>query len=74
MIIRKASHDDLEIITEIYNEAIEHSNATFDTEPKTIDEQKQWFTDHGSKNPILVAEKNGKIVGWAALSKWSDRC
>ncbi len=29
---------------------------------------------HGSKNPILVAEKNGLIIGWAALSLWSDRC
>jgi len=39
-----------------------------------MNEQKSWFNDHGYKNPIIVAELNEKIVGWASLSKWSDRC
>ncbi len=30
--------------------------------------------EHGLKNPIMVAEQDRKIVGWGALSKWSDRC
>ena len=72
--IRSARREDLDAITEIYNEAIIKTVATFDTEPKTYEEQKKWFDDHGSKNPILVAEQNGVIVGWASLSKWSDRC
>ena len=33
-----------------------------------------WFADHGPKYPILVAEEHGIVVGWASLSKWSDRC
>ncbi|UCH72291.1 MAG: N-acetyltransferase [Thermoplasmatales archaeon] len=72
--IRAALVDDLEKITEIYNEAILKTVATFDTNQKTIKEQKNWFMDHGAKNPILVAERNGDVVGFAALSKWSDRC
>jgi L-amino acid N-acyltransferase YncA len=72
--LRSARMEDLDAITEIYNEAISKTVATFDTEPKTYEEQKKWFDDHGSKNPILVAEQNGVIVGWASLSKWSDRC
>lgn len=72
--LRPARIKDLDAITEIYNEAIIKTVATFDTEPKTYEEQKKWFHDHGSKNPILVAELNGMIVGWASLSKWSDRC
>lgn len=72
--IRKAKLKDLKQITEIYNEAILKTNATFDTKKKSLKEQKKWFEDHGQKNPILVAEKNGFIVGWASLSKWSDRC
>jgi len=74
LIIRQAKLEDLEAVTEIYNEAIQKTVATFDTEPKTIVEQKIWFTNHGSKYPILVAELDGVIVGWASLSKWSDRC
>jgi L-amino acid N-acyltransferase YncA len=72
--LRSARRDDLDSITEIYNEAIVKTVATFDTELKTYEEQKKWFDDHESKNPILVAELNGVIVGWASLSKWSDRC
>ena len=72
--LRSAIMEDLDAITEIYNEAIIKTVATFDTELKTNDEQKKWFDDHGSKNPILVAEQNGVIVSWASLSKWSDRC
>jgi len=72
--IRKAALEDIDGITKIYNEAILKTAATFDTEPKTIEEQKEWFISHGSKNSILVVEKNDIIVGWAALSIWSDRC
>lgn len=72
--IRKAKLEDLEGITDIYNDAILKTVATFDTEPKTIDGQKQWFEEHGSRYPVLVAEKEKAIVGWASLSAWSDRC
>ena len=72
--IREAVVEDLQAITEIYNEAIRRTVATFDTEPKHLAEQEEWFNEHGAKNPILVAELSGKIVGWASLSKWSDRC
>jgi phosphinothricin acetyltransferase len=74
IIVRKATPDDLTAITEIYNQAILKTTATFDTEPKSLEEQKVWFESHGPKYPILVAEQDNKIVGWASLSKWSDRC
>ena len=72
--IIKAAMKDLGAITEIYNEAVLKTVATFDTEPKTVEKQKPWFESHDSMHPILVAEQDGAIVGWASLSKWSDRC
>ena len=72
--IRPAALGDLKSITEIYNEAVRNTVATFDTEEKSIDEQKNWFENHGPKNPIIVAEKNNQIVGWAALSQYSNKC
>ncbi|UCB53574.1 MAG: N-acetyltransferase [Candidatus Zixiibacteriota bacterium] len=72
--IRPATLTDLPAITDIYNESILKTVATFDTEPKTPEEQMIWFAEHGPKYPILVAEGNGIVVGWASLSKWSDRC
>lgn len=72
--IRKAILEDLEGITEIYNDVILTSIATFDTEIKTVEEQKIWFYEHGSKNPIVVAELDKEIIGFASLSKYSTRC
>lgn len=71
--IRRATINDLSAITRTYNKAILTTVATFDTEPKTMEEQRGWFAQHGDKYPLLVAESNDAVVGWAALSAWSDR-
>src|SRR5262245_11940701 len=65
--IRRAQIKDLEAITEIYNEAILTTTATFDTEPKSLVERKQWFEEHDEKFPILAAVVEGRVVGWASL-------
>jgi phosphinothricin acetyltransferase len=72
--IRKATARDIPDITDIYNDAILRTVATFDTELKSIVQQRKWFKQHSAQFPILVAEKNGRVAGWASLSKWSDRC
>lgn len=72
--VRRAAFEDLSAITEIYNQAILKTTATFDTEPKTVENQKTWFENHGTKYLLLVAEEDGKVLGWASLSRWSDRC
>jgi len=74
MQIRLAKRADLEAITAIYNEAIETTTATFDTEPRTMAEQLRWFEEHTGRFPIYVADLGGDIVGWASLSPWSGRC
>ena len=65
--IRPAEVSDLDAITDVYNEAIQTTNATFDTEPKTKSEQLRWFESHGPKHPIIVAEldinNGGKLIG-----------
>jgi phosphinothricin acetyltransferase len=71
--IRPARQADLPAITDIYNEAILTTTATFDTETKTVEQQQDWFEEHGPDYPLLVAELDGSIVGWTCLSKWSDR-
>jgi phosphinothricin acetyltransferase len=73
VVIRRAVQADLEAITEIYNEAIATTTATFDTEPKTSAERLTWFAGHGERHPVLVADLEGKVAGWACLSPWSDR-
>lgn len=74
MQIREALIDDIPAITEIYNYAILHTDATFDTELKKNEEQRLWFNAHGYNYPLLVGIINGKVKGWASLSRYSDRC
>src|SRR5438093_1274607 len=71
--IRRGGAGDLQAITDIYNEAILTTTATFDTEPKTVDERRAWLGSHDPRHPILVAVVNGEVVGWASISKWSER-
>ncbi|MBI5247181.1 MAG: GNAT family N-acetyltransferase [Elusimicrobia bacterium] len=72
--IRAAVLADLPAVTEIYNQAVLRATGTFDTEPKTLEQQKEWFARHGSSHPVIVAEENGAVVGWACVSQYSDRC
>jgi phosphinothricin acetyltransferase len=74
VIIRQAALRDLDAITAIYNDAIVRTTATFDIEPKNSEQQTAWFNEHDSKYKILVAEVDTEIIGWASLSRWSDRC
>jgi phosphinothricin acetyltransferase len=71
--IRRATTADLPGITDIYNDAIVNTTATFDTEPKSLEDRARWLATHGERYPVLVAERNGEVVGWASLSPWSDR-
>lgn len=71
--IRRAVLSDATAIAGIYNQAIEATTATFDTEPKTSMEREQWLRSHDDRHPVFVAEREGNVVGWASLTKWSDR-
>jgi phosphinothricin acetyltransferase len=71
--IRRAELTDAASIADIYNEAILATTATFDTEPKTVAERTDWLKAHDGRYPVLVGELDGKVVGWAALTRWSDR-
>ncbi|HUI06707.1 MAG TPA: GNAT family N-acetyltransferase [Verrucomicrobiae bacterium] len=73
MTIRRAGLADVPAITDIYNEAILTTTATFDTEPKSVAERTEWLQSHDERHPVLVAEMAGKVVGWAALTRWSER-
>jgi len=71
--IRTAAKKDLSSISDIYNEAVLNTTATFDVEPKSVAEQEDWFDKHTGKYTVIVAVENNIVVGWASLSPWSDR-
>ena len=71
--IRRATLADAAAIAAIYNEAVRTTTATFDTEEKSAANREAWLLAHDDNHPVFVAERDGQVVGWAALSKWSDR-
>jgi L-amino acid N-acyltransferase len=71
--IRDAAPSDIPAIVDIYNESVVSSTATFDTVPKTVEQYTAWFWAHDARHPIIVAESDGSVAGWAALSAYSDR-
>ncbi len=71
MIIRKAQESDLPALLDIYNYEVVNGIATFDLNPKTLEERREWFELHsGGKYLLLTAEEDGKPVGYASLSPY----
>ena len=69
--IRPARPDDLGAVAEIYNAGIAERVATFETEPRTEADISSWAQDG---RPFIVAEDDGRIIGWARAGAYSDRC
>ncbi|MFO0962495.1 MAG: GNAT family N-acetyltransferase [Phycisphaerales bacterium] len=72
--IRLARPEDAPALAAIYNHAVLETTATFDTEPKDAAERQRWLAAHDAAHPVTVAEVDGRVVGWASLTRWSDRC
>ena len=72
MHIRTARLTDAEAIRGIYNRSI-LTVATFDLEPRSLDEQQQWLARRSGAHIVLVADDVGTLVGFASLSPYRDR-
>jgi phosphinothricin acetyltransferase len=73
--MRAARLDDLPRLTEIYNHYVVHSPATFDLEPKTLDQRREWFSQfaEAGRHRLLVAEEDGVILGYAGTMRWRPK-
>lgn len=69
--VRPAAPADAPAITAIYNEGIRGRGATFETRERAPDEVLAWLGD--PRHPVLVAEAEGAVVGWAAASTYRAR-
>ena len=65
--------DDLPAIHRIYNHEILTGTATWDEEPWTMEHRRAWFAEHDASTPVLVAECDGVVAGFAYLSKMSQK-
>jgi phosphinothricin acetyltransferase len=69
LLTRPAEPRDAEAMASIYREGIEDRVATFETQPAT--EAEMVALTRGGP-PILVAERDGAVVGWAKIGPYSD--
>ncbi|AEM70695.1 GCN5-related N-acetyltransferase [Allomuricauda ruestringensis DSM 13258] len=70
MVVRNMKPSDWENVSKIYLEGIATGFATFEAK---VPSYEQWDKAH-TEHCRLVAEKDGEIMGWAALSPVSSRC
>lgn len=75
MHVRTATPEDLPGILEIYNEAVLNTTATYDYEPRTLEQRQHWFEERRRDNyAVFVALDDGqRVVGWSALNPFHAR-
>ena len=72
--LREAGDADQRAILDIYNDAVLHSTATFDLEPRTWEEQQRWFQEHRPPYAVFVATVGeDTVAGWGSLSPFRPR-
>lgn len=73
--IRAARIDDLPQLTAIYNHYVVESPATFDLEPKTVEQRFEWFSQfkETGRHRLLVAEESGSVLGYAGTMRWRPK-
>ncbi|WP_025700084.1 arsinothricin resistance N-acetyltransferase ArsN1 family A [Paenibacillus forsythiae] len=72
--VRQAVSDDIAHILRIYNQGIEDRIATLETDAKDLNYMEAWFREHQGRYAVLIAEKDGQVIGWASLNPYSHRC
>lgn len=70
-LVRSALSVDAEAICAIYNVAMAERGSTFETEPRSAKDFSERIAS--ARFPFLAAEADGEVIGWAALTSYSDR-
>ena len=74
MLLRAALASDLPALREIYNDAVVNTTASWDLQPWTPAEHAEWYaTKVGHGHPVLVAEVNGEVLGYAAYGPFRPK-
>ncbi|QGA57095.1 GNAT family N-acetyltransferase [Brucella sp. 2280] len=73
-VIRDSQPADIETITAIYTQAVLTGTGSYEIEPPTMDEMAKRFAAFADQGfPILVAEADGRVLGYAYASYFRVR-
>lgn len=73
LVVRDATGDDASAAAAVYNAGIDSRQATFETEHRSAEEMSARIARTGETHAFLVAELDGRVVGWAATFPYSAR-
>ena len=73
VLIRHATERDAEAIRAIYNHEVENETSTFDLVPRSLQDQLEWQNARQGAFCVYVAELDGEVVGFGALSPYKER-
>ena len=71
--VRAAMEEDAAAIAAIYNQGIEDRIATFETELRSAEDRRAWLLSLAGRYPMLVADVEGQVVGWAGAGPYRAR-
>ena len=75
VLVRTAESGDLPMITDLYNHYVKTSPATFDLEPVSLANRREWMSRYAPNGPhrLLVAVDRGAIAGYATSGKVREK-
>ena len=74
ILIRRAQPEDADSVAAIFAHHVAHGTASFDTSPRTGPDTAGKIADCNARGwPFLVAERDGRLVGYAYATQFRDR-
>ena len=75
IIVRPAREADLQMLAGIYNHYVQHSPATFDIEPLSLENRREWLSHYTETGPyrLLVAVREKDVLGYACSSQFRPK-
>jgi len=71
--IRNVTPQDASQICDIYNYYIRETTISFEQQPVSVQEMQERIESYSSTWPWLVAERDGRLVGYTYASRWRTR-
>jgi phosphinothricin acetyltransferase len=75
IVIRRAEEGDLPQLLTIYNHYVLTTPITFDLEPRTLEQRRQWFASFAptGRYQCFVAVDGGAVTGWASTGRFREK-
>jgi phosphinothricin acetyltransferase len=72
---RLAEESDLPALLDIYNHYVVHTPVTFDIEPRTLEQRREWLAQFSAagRYRCFVAARAGRAIGYACSAKFKEK-